>query len=64
MNNLLVALLDKVGVNWRSSATAPAASNSIRCLVCSACGHAEPRTSKAEARHQRKNALGVGPQRQ
>ena len=30
----------------------------------SACGHAEPRPSKAEARHQRKFALGVGPQRQ
>jgi hypothetical protein len=25
----------------------------------SACGHAEPRTSKSEARHQRQNALGV-----
>ena len=30
----------------------------------SACGYAEPRTSKSEARHQRKDALGVGPQRQ
>jgi hypothetical protein len=30
----------------------------------SACGHPEPRTSKSEARDQRKNALGVGPQRQ
>ena len=29
----------------------------------SACGHAEPRMSKSEARHQRKYALGVGPQR-
>jgi hypothetical protein len=29
-----------------------------------ACGHAEPRTSKSEARHHRKNARGVGPQRQ
>jgi hypothetical protein len=26
-------------------------------------GYAEPRTSKSEARHQRKVALGVGPQR-
>ena len=46
-------------------------------FLASACGHAgarsaaaalgwraEPRTSKSEARHQRKNALGVGPQRQ
>jgi hypothetical protein len=30
----------------------------------SACGHAEPRTCESEARHQRKFALGVGPQRQ
>jgi DNA polymerase len=30
----------------------------------SACGHAEPRTSESEARHLRKDALGVGPQRQ
>jgi rSAM/selenodomain-associated transferase 2 len=27
------------------------------------CGHAEARTGKSEARHQRKLALGVGPQR-
>jgi hypothetical protein len=27
----------------------------------SACGHAEPRTSKSEARHRRKLALGVEP---
>jgi RNA polymerase sigma-70 factor, ECF subfamily len=30
----------------------------------SACGHASPRTSESEGEHQRKNALGVGPQRQ
>jgi hypothetical protein len=30
----------------------------------SACGHAEPRTSESEARHQRKFAAGVGPRRQ
>ena len=30
----------------------------------SACGHAEPRPSDAESRHQREHALGVGPQRQ
>ena len=30
----------------------------------SARGHAEPRTSDSEARHQREFALGVGPQRQ
>jgi len=30
----------------------------------SACGHAEPRTNKSEARHRRHFALGVGPQRQ
>ena len=30
----------------------------------SACGHAEPRTSRSEARRQRQFALGVGPQRQ
>ena len=29
----------------------------------SACGHAEPRTSESEARHQRKFAAGVGPRR-
>jgi hypothetical protein len=29
----------------------------------SACGHAELRTWKSEARHQRQFALGVGPQR-
>jgi signal transduction histidine kinase len=27
-------------------------------------GHGEPRTSESEARHERRNALGVGPQRQ
>ncbi len=32
--------------------------------VGSACGYAEPRPCKAEARHQRQFALGVGPQRQ
>ena len=32
--------------------------------VQSACGHAEPRTSKSEARHQRQFAMGVGPHRQ
>src|SRR5262245_59376989 len=30
----------------------------------SACGHAEPRIRESEARHQRKNAPGVGPRRQ
>jgi hypothetical protein len=29
-----------------------------------ACGHAEPRTSESEARHQRENPAGVGPRRQ
>ena len=29
----------------------------------SACGHAEPRPSNAEARHHRQNAPGVGPRR-
>ena len=29
----------------------------------SACGHAELRTSKSEARRRRQFALGVGPQR-
>jgi pimeloyl-ACP methyl ester carboxylesterase len=32
--------------------------------AASACGHAEPRTSKSEARHLRQNAPGVGPRRQ
>jgi len=30
----------------------------------SACGHAEPRPSGAEARHLRQSAAGVGPRRQ
>jgi protein ImuB len=30
----------------------------------SACGYAEPRISESEARHQRRNAPGVGPRRQ
>jgi hypothetical protein len=30
----------------------------------SACGHAEPRTWKSEARHQCEFAAGVGPRRQ
>jgi molybdopterin-dependent oxidoreductase alpha subunit len=38
--------------------------NAVVTLEPSACGHAEPRTSKSEARHQRKNAPGVGPRRQ
>ena len=29
-----------------------------------ACGHAARRISESDATHQRKNALGVGPQRQ
>ncbi len=32
--------------------------------VSSACGHAEPKTSESEARHQRQFAAGVGPRRQ
>ena len=32
--------------------------------LASACGHAEPRISESEARHQRKYAPGVGPRRQ
>ena len=36
----------------------------IRGREGSACGNAEPRPCKAEARHRRKFALGVGPQRQ
>jgi hypothetical protein len=35
-----------------------------RRLQASACGHAELRTGRSEARHQRQFALGVGPQRQ
>jgi hypothetical protein len=30
----------------------------------SACGHAEPRTCKSEARHLRQVPAGVGPRRQ
>ena len=36
----------------------------VRRSARGACGHAEPRTWRSEARHQRQFALGVGPQRQ